>query len=421
MRVLVTGASGFIGARLVAVLRSRGHAVIEGLRHVPGNRADMVEMDFAHDLEVSAWLPRLMGIDAVINAVGIFHEHGTQTFEALHARAPSALFNACVMAGVPRVVQISALGADQNATTPYHCSKREADLCLSALPLEWTIIQPSLVFGAHGMSARMFAMLASLPWIPVPGRGDQRIQPIHIDDLAVGVAALLESAAARCCVIPFVGPRPITLRQYLADLRAGMDLSAPKFVPVPLELVRVASRAGNTFGAALLTEDSLSMLMRGNTADPRPLHEILGREARSSSQFIAQEERRSLRTEAQLVWLLPLLRWSIAVVWIVTGIVSLGLFPLESSYELLARVGVPDGLAPLFLYSAAVLDLGLGFATLMMRHRRVLWLSQILLIVAYTAIITVYLPEFWLHPYGPLLKNLPMLACIYLLYRLEKR
>jgi hypothetical protein len=101
--------------------------------------------------------------------------------------------------------------------------------------------------------------------------------------------------------------------------------------------------------------------------------------------------------------------------------VSLGLYPVSASLELLARSGVPEALGPLFLYPAAALDLALGIGILAMRRRRLLWLAQIVLIAVYTLIITVRLPEFWLHPYGPLLKNLPMLAAIYLLYRFEDR
>jgi hypothetical protein len=78
-------------------------------------------------------------------------------------------------------------------------------------------------------------------------------------------------------------------------------------------------------------------------------------------------------------------------------------------------------LADVALYSAAALDLVLGAATLLMRRRRLLWLAQFVLILGYTVIITIRLPEFWLHPYGPILKNLPMLAAIALLYGFEAR
>lgn len=128
-----------------------------------------------------------------------------------------------------------------------------------------------------------------------------------------------------------------------------------------------------------------------------------------------------MRQEAQLGWALPMLRVSIALVWIWTGIVSLGLYPTQSSYELLARVGIGETLAPFMLYGAAALDLVLGVATLLMKQRRRLWQLQLAVILGYTLIISFKLPEFWLHPYGPLSKNLPLLAAIYLLYTLETR
>jgi uncharacterized protein YbjT (DUF2867 family) len=424
VRVLLTGASGFIGRHLAPVLQARGHTVLCGARH-PANDGHSceawVEMDFTRDGDVQRWLPRLRGIDAVINAVGILRESGSQTFRSLHVETPVALFEACVAAGVRRVIQISALGADEHAASGYHASKRRADLHLATLPLDWTVVQPSLVYGAAGESARLFLMLASLPWIPVPGRGDQKIQPIHIDDLTAGIANLLDDDVPRDRVIPFVGPQPLSLRDYLTTLRSSLQLGRARFVSVPLGIVRTAARAGKRIPHSLLDEDSLSMLLRGNTADPGEIQSLLKRPLRSPKEFISVSDVISQRATAQLVWLLPLLRASIAAVWIVTGIVSLGLFPIEASYDLLERAGVPRSLAPLALYSAAALDLALGLGTLFLKNRTWLWLAQIGLILGYTVIITVRLPEFWLHPYGPLLKNLPMLAAIYLLYCLERR
>ncbi len=428
MRILLTGASGFIGRHLAVALRARGHVVVEAARAKSGQecpdgspREPDFNVDFAHDLEPSQWLPRVSGMEAVINTVGIFRERRGQTFQTVHVDAASALFQACVMAGVRRVIQFSALGADAGARTPYHLSKRRADELLSTLPIDWTIVQPSLVFGADGTSAASFLALGSLPVIPLPGGGQQPIQPVHIEDLVAGVATLLDSAVSGRRVVPFVGPHPLSLRQYLATLRCGLGLPKARYLPVPLFLVRLAAQSGRLVPGSLLTPDSLQMLSRGNTADPHPLQRLLGRESRSAATFIAADEAPRLRTAAQLVWLLPMLRLSIAAVWIVTGIVSLGFFPVQSSYDLLGRVGVPAALRPLFLYSAAALDIVLGLAILLSRRRRVWWLAQIALIVLYTILITARMPEFWLHPYGPLLKNLPMLAGIYLLYRFEKR
>ena len=106
--------------------------------------------------------------------------------------------------------------------------------------------------------------------------------------------------------------------------------------------------------------------------------------------------------------------------WIVTGVLSLGVYPVEDSYALLARLDVRGALAPVLLYGAAALDLALGVLTLTLRqHRHALWLAQLGLILGYMVLITWRLPEFWLHPYGPILKNLPMLAAIAVLMALE--
>jgi cell division protein FtsW (lipid II flippase) len=107
-------------------------------------------------------------------------------------------------------------------------------------------------------------------------------------------------------------------------------------------------------------------------------------------------------------------------VWIFTALTSALLYPVQDSFQLLARTGVPASLRPLMLYGAAGFDLTLGLGILLLARRRWLWLMQLLLIGFYTVVIAWKLPEFLLHPYGPLTKNLPMLAAIWLLYELEE-
>jgi uncharacterized protein YbjT (DUF2867 family) len=419
MHILVTGASGFIGSRLVDSLRAAGHTVIEASRHT-AHSVDTVDADFTRDLDPAAWLPKLAGIDTVINAVGILREQGAQTFERVHARAPQALFAACATAGVRRVIQISALGADEG-TSGYFRSKRLADEYLTQLQLEWTIVQPSLVFGVGGASARLFTMLASLPIVPLPGSGQQQVQPIHVDDLILAIIALVQRADFVHRRVALVGPEALTLRAFLARLRHLMGIPRPRFLPIPLPLMRIAAGIAQLSRHSLLDRESLAMLEAGNTADPRATCELLCRSPRPVEQFLAADVRTLMRQRAQLEWLLPPLRWSIAVVWIWTGLVSFGLYPRADSLALLARTGITGVLADVALYSAAALDLVLGAATLLMRRRRLLWLAQFVLILGYTVIITIRLPEFWLHPYGPILKNLPMLAAIALLYGFEAR
>lgn len=422
MAILLTGAGGFIGSRLAKALQAHGYQVIRAVRHHRRTSCSdgVIEVDFTRDTEAADWLPRLAGIDVVINAVGIIRERGAQTFETLHHAAPIALFAACAQAGVKQVIQISALGADEGAQSGYHRSKKAADDFLADLPLQSVILQPSLVYGPGGASARLFNLLASLPLIALPGGGRQRVQPVHVDDLVDAVLALLLRPLPSGTRLPVVGLHAVSLRQFLESLRRGLGLGPAVILVLPMPLARVAARIGNHLPASLLHEETLQMLERGNTADAAMLTQLLQRLPLPVEAFISDAAAGPLRLQAQLGWLLPLLRFSIATVWVVTGIVSLGLYPVQQSYLLLERVGVTGTFAPLLLYGAALLDIALGVAILALRQRRWLWRLQIAVIVGYTAIITLKLPEFWLHPYGPLLKNLPMLMAIWLLLETEK-
>jgi nucleoside-diphosphate-sugar epimerase len=418
VNILVAGASGFIGRHLTSALRAQGHRIVEVSR---GGYPDQghVRADFSVDIHVADWLSRVRDMDIVVNAVGIIRESGTQSFERLHTQAPQALFQACAQTGVRRVIQISALGADSGSTA-YFRSKAAADNFLASLALEWIIVRPSLVYGPGGASAQLFNGLASLPVVAVPGDGQQQVQPLHIDDLVSAVVALVAATHMSKVIVPLVGPRPIALQTFLTDLRQALGLRAAPVLHIPMWMIRLAARIAELSPRALLDRNTLTMLEAGNTADPAPTARVLQRSARPVSQFIDADLRATSRHLATLQWVLPLLRVSIAIVWIWTGIVSLGLYPVADSYALLARTGLTGVFATVALYGAAMLDLALGIGTLMLPRRRWLWTVQIILILSYSAIITLRLPQFWLHPYGPLVKNLPMLAGIYLLLVLEE-
>ena len=142
------------------------------------------------------------------------------------------------------------------------------------------------------------------------------------------------------------------------------------------------------------------------------------RAPRDPKDFVAPVQRKALALRAKLDWLLPMLRVCIGIVWIVSGAVSLGIYPLQDSLALLARVGLTGTPALAALYGAAALDIALGFATFFF-PRRWIWRLQIALVLGYSAVIALWLPELWLHPFGPVLKNLPLLAGLVLLHELD--
>lgn len=418
MRILLTGATGFIGSHLLDALLADGHQLVALARNPGPARAGVqwLEADFASDTTPAAWRARLHGIDAVINTVGIFREHGRQRFDTLHAAAPIALFQACAAAGVGTVIQLSALGADSAARSAYHLSKKRADDALAGLPLRGVIVQPSLVYGKDGVSARAFRTLASMPFALRFGAAPQRVQPIHIDELCAAIVQLLHAPQAGR--IALVGPRALSFTDYLATLRAGMGLGRLRVLTLPGPLARALAWLAGKLPGALLDPEALAMLERGNSADVDATARLLGRLPRPPETFI--EDARADAVQAKLGWLLPLLRAAIAAVWMATAIVSAGLYPVEQSYVLLERSGIPAALGPLMLYGACLLDLLFGIGTLFLPRRRWLWRAQLALIGFYTVVIALRLPEYLVHPYGPLTKNLPMLAAIWLLAELEE-
>ncbi|HZX79451.1 MAG TPA: complex I NDUFA9 subunit family protein, partial [Lysobacter sp.] len=289
MRILVTGATGFIGGAVVDALLARGHAPVPAVRDVAAAKRrwptlDPVAVDFARDTQASAWLPRLAGVDAVVNAIGILRETAAQPFDALHDAAPRALFDACVDAGVRRVVQVSALGADDAAASRYHLSKREADRHLLSLPLQATVVQPSVVFAPQGASAGMFLMLATLPLAALPGGGVQKVAPVHLDDVIEAIVRSLESDASPR-VLAVVGPECMSLRDYLDTLRRGLGLGPLRVVPVPMPLVRWSARLMQHMPGSLVEPETIAMLERGNCAPADDLAALLGRAPRAARDF----------------------------------------------------------------------------------------------------------------------------------------
>jgi hypothetical protein len=269
----------------------------------------------------------------------------------------------------------------------------------------------------------VFKTLASMPLTVRFGSAPQLVQPVHVDDVVAAMLALLRerappAPAATAMRVPLVGPEALPFTGYLARLRAAMGLKPQPVLALPDAVARLLAKAGRWLPGALLDDDALRMLNRGNTGDAAVITRLLGRPPTPIAAFITDP--RAERTLAKLGWLLPTLRWSIAAVWIATAIVSFGLYPVEQSYDLLARTGIPPSLQPLMLYGAASFDLLLGLGIAFLPRRRWLWGAQLALIGFYTVVIAFKLPEFLLHPYGPLTKNLPMLAAIWLLYELEE-
>jgi uncharacterized protein YbjT (DUF2867 family) len=269
MKILLTGASGFIGHNLMAVLAKGGHEVVPISRR---HGVDIGELRSPGD-----WMPWVRGVDAAVNAVGIIGETRAQRFETLHTIAPQALFDACQQAGVPRVVQISALGADDAAFSAYHLSKKAADDHLRGLDLNWFILRPAVIYGSGGTSAELFMRLARSPVIPVIGDGRQDMQPVHIADVVATVLACL--ATSRCHqTFDIVGNETIAYVEWLQRLRMAQGHGRAAVLELPVWLAMAGAYLGQPF-SPMLRPDNIRMLVTSYRGDSGPWHDFLHRQA----------------------------------------------------------------------------------------------------------------------------------------------
>lgn len=416
MTVLVCGANGFIGRALCGQLEAGGHRVLRGVHHAAG--PSDVAIDFAKDIDPDAWLARLAGVDVVINAVGILADRRGATLDAVHRAAPCALFTACCRAGVRRVIQISALGVERGDTR-YFASKVAADRFLQTLPIDFRIVRPALVYGTDGASARFFRMLASLPVHVLPAGGHQRLRPVHVDDLVEVVARCVDAPAAGNAVIDVVGNDEVEYREMLARYRAALGFPPAARVTLPGPLAGATATLFGRLPGAMFTRDTWTMLRGGNTGDPAATTALLGRAPRGIAGFIGAPAA-ALRRDALAMWRRPLLRGALAIVWIWTAIASAFIHPLHASLALLAPAHLTGLPALIALYAASALDFGFGIATVVAPSRR-LWVAQAALIVAYSAVIAVTMPGLLAEPFGPVLKNVPILAILLILFSEEEQ
>jgi uncharacterized protein YbjT (DUF2867 family) len=431
MRVLVVGAGGFIGRHIAIEAARAGHEVVACGRDTAQLRFmfpawKATHCDFARD-GVEDWRQRLQGVDAVVNAAGIFQGDGANSLETVHVTGPRALFEVCAELRIQKLIQISALGADDKAKSKFHLTKRKADtLCLTLAEshqlLGWTVVRPSLVIGRGGQSTALFAALGALPRPPRLAAGRWELQPLHVSDLAYGVVILLEREEPSPRELDFAGPKAMTTDQLTHTLRRWLRLPPAGVFTVPEWFLRGASALGGHFFFGALSRQSLDMLARGNTACVRPLKEALHWLPRPLAEAMAADPSTQADLwHARLYFFKPALRTGLALLWIATAIISGFIYPLEKSMAMVSGLGVSDSHASAFVYGGAALDALLGSALLANFRPAFVGVLQIIVMLAFTVLATMAVPQAWSDPFGPLMKNLAVLLATLTMIALEAR
>lgn len=271
--ILVTGATGFIGAEILRRASRRGWRV-RGLARRPEaaeslGRLPNVELfrgDIARPDELAE---ALQGVEAVIHLVGIIVETGSQTFEDVHVTGTRNVVEATRRAGIARYVHMSALGvvAGRDATD-YYRTKWRAEEMVRGSGLASTIFRPSLVYGKDDdFFNRWVRILRWGPVVPLPAGGRSRFQPVWIGDVAECFLQATRMARTPEPVYEVAGPDVMTLKQIV---RALMEITGRRrpIVSVPVAPLKAAAAVLETvLPAAPITRDQLRMLAIDNVSD----------------------------------------------------------------------------------------------------------------------------------------------------------
>ena len=272
--VTVFGGSGFLGRHTVRALARAGWRIKIATRH-PGRafflrplgtvgQIDFVKCDVADAQSVAA---ALMGSGAVINLTGILFEKG-QSFEGVQTEGAGNIAAAAAVAGVTRLVHVSAIGADTDSESGYAQTKAQGEqLVREAFP-NATILRPSIISAPDDGFCNKFAQMARfLPALPLVGGGHTRFQPVFVGDVAQAIVASLTRDGAAGRLYELGGPASYSFRQLLEIIL--FQIGRKRFlVPVPFAIAKIKAVFLQLLPNPILTVDQVRLLKKDNVVSP---------------------------------------------------------------------------------------------------------------------------------------------------------
>jgi NADH dehydrogenase len=237
-----------------------------GVDVVKGDISDKTSLDKAAE-----------GMERVVHLVGIIQETARSTFQAVHVEGTRNMLEAARKTGVRHFFYQSALGTRPGAPSAYHKTKWEAEELVRASGIPFTILRPSLIYGAGDQfTIRLAEMIRLSPVLPVIGSGKSRVQPIFIDDVT---ACIVQAVTSECCLNEMYeigGPEQMTYEEVTAAIAAAMGVRRPT-LHLPLLFMRTMARVLETvLPRPPVTTDQLIMLQEDNVCGMRDIRDAFG-------------------------------------------------------------------------------------------------------------------------------------------------
>jgi uncharacterized protein YbjT (DUF2867 family) len=291
--VTVFGGSGFIGRYVIKRLADLD-ATIRVPTRDPNRAMSLRPMGAVGQVVLEPWepgptvLPRLIdGCTHVVNLIGVLAERRRGEFEAVQAQLPGEIAAAAKAAGVTRLVQISAIGADRGSPSLYARTKAEGEERARAALPEAVVMRPSIVFGPEDEFFNRFARMAQvLPVLPLIGGGRTRFQPVYVGDVATAIVTALNDGAHAGRTFELGGPTVYTFRELMEYILKIVGRRRP-LVTLPFGAASLQARFPELLPEPMLTRDQVELLKRDNVvsegalgladlgAQPTPLETIV--------------------------------------------------------------------------------------------------------------------------------------------------
>lgn len=272
MRIVLLGATGFVGHHLLPRLSAAGHDCLALTRHrmscrdlsvIP--RVEIRETDVYDPARLAACFD---GADAVVNMVGILNEPGRRGrgFQKAHDGLVERVVEACRSAGVGRLVYLSALNAGRGRSHYLASKGRAEERIRAASDIAGTILQPSVIFGqGDSFFLRFAALLKSAPVLPL-ACPNARLQPVWVGDVAAVTVAVLEDASTAGETLVLVGPRDYSLRE-LVEYTARVSGRNCRIIGLPDALSRLQGRLMDFVPGKPFSSDNYLSLLTDNTSE----------------------------------------------------------------------------------------------------------------------------------------------------------
>lgn len=269
--ILVTGATGFIGRRVVAKLASQGKSVRCLLRPSsdPQPLKDLGIEIHRGDVTDAASLPgAIKDVETVIHLVAIIRERGKVTFDGLNRGGTANLVNAAKEAGVKRIIHMSAIGVGPDSTYPYLYAKWQGEQAVINSGIPYTVFRSSIVFGPGDEFINALASAVKMgPVVPIIGSGKAKFQPIHVEDVATCFAMALDDEGSVGETIYIGGPEHLTYDGIINIIKETLGAKRLKVHVPTLLMLPVAGLMSGLLPHSPVTPTQLAMLKLDNITD----------------------------------------------------------------------------------------------------------------------------------------------------------